>query len=208
MALSAQDMSLSVFRFLHCPAGVPGWVSQHPRRLRPHLRFRSVRRTTCCAAIGCSKALSLSHQEVAARLGAHRTESKTRWTITPIPSPRADKFSRLRRIPSGTARTAICRGRCLRSCAPVSLQESRFIELRRQRTASPGKRNRSRHRNRSSHRRSARLYQDALSAIYSLSLRSWAVGSSGCVPLALIPARRCWRRSDIDLLARRAASTP
>jgi len=75
------------------------------------------------------KVLSLPHREVAARLGPHRIESQTRWTITPIPSPRAAQVQPVQpgfRLGSPAQPFA---GEDAYETSPASLVDSRFVEV-------------------------------------------------------------------------------
>jgi hypothetical protein len=130
MALSAQDMSLPVFRLL-CTALLACQVGcrKAPAPAAPTPSVSISAQNDLLRGDRLLKVLSLSHQEVAARLGAHRIESKTRWTITPIPSPRA---AQVQPVAPGFRLGQPAQpfsGEDAYEVAPVSMEETRFIEL-------------------------------------------------------------------------------
>ena len=101
MALSAQYMSLPISRLRNRPR-FQGWLVCMALAGACEIGCQnapSSSRSTGPVSIGAQndlvrgdrllKVLSLTHKEVATRLGPHRIESQTRWTITPIPSQRA-----------------------------------------------------------------------------------------------------------------------
>jgi len=130
MALSAQYMSLSVSRLL-CIAHLACQVGCHkaPAPAAPSSPVSISAQNDLVRGDRLLKVLSLSHGDVAARLGAHRIESQTRWTITPIPSPRSAQVQPVQpgfRLGSPAQPFA---GEDAYEVAPVSLKESRFVEV-------------------------------------------------------------------------------
>lgn len=75
------------------------------------------------------KILSLSHKDVASRLGPHRFEAQTRWTITPIPSPRAAQVQPVQPgFKLGSPAQPFAGDDAFETNA-VTLSETRFVEV-------------------------------------------------------------------------------
>lgn len=73
--------------------------------------------------------VSLSHRELSARLGPHRVETHSRYSITPIPSPRAAQVPPVAQGFRADSPAQPFAGEDAYETAPVSLSETRFVEI-------------------------------------------------------------------------------
>lgn len=131
MALSAQDMSLPVSRLLCtalvllCQAGCR--KAPAPATSTPLVSISA--QNDLVRGDRLLKVLALPHSDVAARLGPHRVESQTRWTITPIPSPRATQVQPVQPGFKLGSPAQPFSGEDAYETAPVQLSETRFVAV-------------------------------------------------------------------------------
>ena len=131
MALSAQDMSLPVSRLLCtalvllCQAGCR--KAPAPATATPVVSISA--QNDLVRGDRLLKVLALPHSDVAARLGPHRVESQTRWTITPIPSPRATQVQPVQPGFKLGSPAQPFSGEDAYETAPVQLSETRFVAV-------------------------------------------------------------------------------
>lgn len=131
MALSAQHMVFGVGRFLGFALVL--LAAEGCRKLQPlptasephsfHKRNERVRGNSLL------EAFSLPHSEVSARLGPHRYEMQTRWSILPLPSHQKTQIPPVQqgfRVDSPAQPFA---GDDAMETVPVTLAETRFIEV-------------------------------------------------------------------------------
>lgn len=141
MALSAQYMSLPISR-LRNPLRFRGWLlgtavfglcqvgcQKTPGSTGSSAPVSISAQNDLVRGDRLLKVLSLTHKEVATRLGPHRIESQTRWTITPIPSARAAQVQPVQpgfKLGSPAQPFA---GDDAFETAPVTMNETRFVEM-------------------------------------------------------------------------------
>lgn len=141
MALSAQYMSLPISRLRNRPR-FQGWLVCMALAGACEIGCQnapSSSRSTGPVSIGAQndlvrgdrllKVLSLTHKEVSTRLGPHRIESQTRWTITPIPSQRAAQVPPVQPGFKLGSPAQPFSGDDAFETAPVTMQETRFVEV-------------------------------------------------------------------------------
>lgn len=78
---------------------------------------------------GLLRAVALPHTDVAARLGAHRIESTTRWSVTQLPAAGAPAVREVQPGYRPTEPVAPYEGGAAWEPAPASLEEQRLIEV-------------------------------------------------------------------------------